>query len=208
MRSAEVPRREARVAVDVVGTAPDEAAVSIAVTGVAHLTLLAFLSSGCGTCHLFWDAFGERQLAVPGDARLVVVTKGAAEESIAMIRKLAPDTVPVVMSSEAWGAYDVPVAPFFALVDGGSGSIIGEGAASNWDQVTSLLQNALGDAGLLDRKGRLKSGAKPRVSAGDEREARVDRELLAAGITPGDPSLYVLPEQDGPEQDPPGSRDR
>ena len=104
------------------------------------------------------------------------------------------------MSSAAWEAYDVPVAPFFVLVDGPSDNIVGEGAASNWEQVTSLLQNALADAGLLDRRGRPKRGgvSKPRADA--MREARVDRELLAAGIVPGDPSLYTLPSDDADDR--------
>ena len=204
VRSASVPKRPTRGAVDVTGTAPDESAVSIAVTGRAQLTLLAFLSSGCGTCHLFWDAFAASDLAVPGDARLVVVTKGTDAESPAMVRKLAPDAVTVVMSSDAWDAYDVPVAPFFVLVDGASASVVGEGAASTWDQVTSLLHNALADAGLLDRKGRLKAGVQPRARADVTRERRVDRDLLAAGITPGDPSLYTLPDTPRIEPAPPG----
>src|SRR5215510_2407634 len=76
VRSASVPSRPSRVAVDVVGTAPDGAAVSTAVTGRDAITLLAFLSTGCGTCHLFWDAFADDRLDIPGGARLVVVTKG------------------------------------------------------------------------------------------------------------------------------------
>jgi len=203
VRSASVPTRPTRDAVDVSGTGPDESAVSVAVSGRAQLTLLAFLSTGCGTCHLFWDAFGSPELAVPGDARLVVVTKGTDAESPGMVRKLAPDTVTVVMSSDAWDAYDVPVAPFFVLVDGASGSVVGEGAASTWEQVTSLLHNALDDAGLLDRKGRLKAGVQPRARADVTRERRVDRDLLAAGITPGDPSLYTLPDTPKIESSPP-----
>ena len=58
------------------------------------------------------------------------------------------------MSSDAWDSYDVPVAPFFVLIDGASGNVLGEGAASNWDQVSSMLQQALEDAGLVDGKGR------------------------------------------------------
>ncbi|MET0628008.1 MAG: hypothetical protein ABW033_06080 [Acidimicrobiia bacterium] len=194
VRSGEVPKRPSREAVDIVGVDVDHASISIAVSGRPGLTLLAFLSSGCGTCHFFWDAFAEPQLEVPGGARLVAVTKGADAEQPAMVRKLAPTTVPVVMSTAAWDAYDVPVAPFFVLVDGGSGSVVGEGAASTWEQVTALLHNALDDAGLLDRKGRLKTGVQPRARGDAEREQRVDRDLLAAGIRPGDPSLYTLPE--------------
>jgi hypothetical protein len=195
IRSAEVPKRPSRAAVDVVGTTPDHDAVSIAVTGAKHLTLLAFLSSGCGSCLSFWDVFRDGgPLAIPGDARLVCVSKDASEESVASIRRLAPTEIPVVMSSAAWAAYDVPVAPFFVLVDGASGEVIGEGAANEWSQVMSLLHNALDDAGLLDRKGNLKQGASARVRGDAAREARADRDLLAAGIRPGDPSLYALPD--------------
>ena len=62
------------------------------------------------------------------------------------------------MSSAAWADYDVPVAPFFVLIDGASGEVIGEGAANEWGQVQSLLHTALDDAGMLDRKGNLKGG--------------------------------------------------
>ena len=74
-----------------------------------------------------------------------------------------------------------------------SGEVIGEGAANEWTQVQSLLHTALADADLLDKKGNYKGGranGKPRADA--LREARADRDLLAAGIRPGDPSLYTL----------------
>jgi hypothetical protein len=201
VRSMEVPKRGTRYASDIVGTTPEQDAVSIAVNASKHLTLLAFLSSGCGSCLGFWDVFRDGgPLEVPGEARLVCVTKDPADESVASIRRLAPDDVPVVMSTAAWNDYDVPVAPFFVLIDGDSGIVIGEGAANEWAQVTSLLQTALGDAGMLDRHGRMKHGARARVSSGALREARADRDLLAAGIRPGDPSLYQLPEMP-PEHD-------
>lgn len=202
VRATDVPSRPERGAVDVAGSTPDEDAVSIAVAGADHLTLLAFLTSGCLTCSAFWDAFGDPVLEVPGDARLVVVTKGTRGESLTSIRRMAPTTVPVVMSDEAWDAYDVPVAPFFVLIDGETSTVIGEGAASNWEQVRSLLHTALGDAGLLDRRGRLKRGARPRLSAEALREARADHDLLAAGIAPGDQSLYTLPSTEAPEPEP------
>jgi hypothetical protein len=202
-RATDGAPRPGRSAVDVAGVTPDDDAVSVAVAGVPHLTLLAFLSSGCSTCIAFWDAFADEQLVdVPGDARLVIVTKSPRAESLAGVRRLAPKRTPVVMSDDAWDAYDVPVAPFFALVDGETSTVIGEGAASSWDQVASLLLSALGDAGLLDRRGRLKQGARPRLSAEAVREARADRDLLAAGIMPGDPSLYTLPSSDPPETGP------
>jgi hypothetical protein len=207
VRSRDVPRRPSRDATDIAGVTPDHDAVSIAVVGAQQLSLLAFLSSGCGTCFEFWDAFSaDDAVVVPGDARLVIVTKDPSDESVSGIRRLAPPQFPVVMSTAAWEAYDVPVAPFFVLVDGQSGAVVGEGAASNWEQVVSLLQNALGDAGLLDRRGRVKSGTRPRTRTDAEREARVDRDLLAAGIAPGDPRLYTLPTVPDPAPDKGGER--
>ena len=204
IRSAEVPKRPSRSAVDVVGTTPDHDAVSIAIEGTQHLTLLAFLSSGCGSCLAFWDVFRDGgPVEIPGDARLVCVSKDAGEESVSSIKRLAPTAIPTVMSSAAWADYDVPVAPFFVLIEGASGEVIGEGAANEWGQVQSLLHTALGDAGMLDRKGNFKGGpsnGKPRADA--LREARADRDLLAAGIRPGDPSLYTLT---GLEADEPGA---
>jgi hypothetical protein len=200
IRANSVPKRPTRSAVDVAGTTPDEDAISIAVIGGQHLTLLAFLSSGCGSCLAFWDVFRDGgPVDVPGDARLVCVSKDPAEESITSIRRLAPRDIPTVMSSNAWSDYDVPVAPFFVLVDGTSGEVIGEGAANEWGQVQSLLHTALDDAGMLDRKGNLKDGRRGKPRADLVREARADRDLLAAGIRPGDPSLFTLPSSDLPE---------
>lgn len=197
IRSAEVPKRPSRRAVDVVGTTPEHDAVSIAVVGAQHLTLLAFLSSGCGSCLAFWDVFRDGDpVEIPGDARLVLVSKDAGEESVASIRRLAPLDIPTVMSSRAWADYDVPVAPFFVLVEGESGEVIGEGAANEWSQVQSLLHTALDDAGMLDRKGRFKGDRRGKPRADLLREARADRDLLAAGIQPGDPSLYALPSSE------------
>jgi hypothetical protein len=200
IRSAEVPKRPSRGAVDVVGTTPEHDAISIAVVGAQHLTLLAFLSSGCGSCLVFWDVFRDGgPVEVPGDARLVCVTKDAGEESVSSIKRLAPHDIPTVMSSKAWADYDVPVAPFFVLLEGESGEVTGEGAANDWGQVQSLLHTALDDADMLDRKGNLKHGRARKPKADLLREARADRDLLAAGILPGDPSLYTLPSTDLPE---------
>jgi hypothetical protein len=203
IRRSEVPKRPSRTAVDVVGTTPEHDAVSIAVAGAQHLTLLAFLSSGCGSCLAFWDVFRDGgPVEVPGDARLVCVSKDAGEESVASIKRLAPLDIPTVMSSKAWADYDVPVAPFFVLVDGESGDVIGEGAANEWDQVQSLLRTALDDADMLDRKGNLKGGRRGKPNADLLREARADRDLLAAGIRPGDPSLFTLSGLEADDQGP------
>ena len=101
----------------------------------------------------------------------MVVTKSNDEESPAALLNLAPDNHTLVMSSQAWDDYGVPVAPYFVLVDGPSGTIEGEGAASTWPQVGSLLARAEADSEL-------------------ENEKRIDAELRAAGIERNDPRLY------------------
>jgi hypothetical protein len=165
-------------AADLDGAGLRDDAVHVSVVGARHKTLLAFLSSGCLTCHSFWDAFAHtRELDLPADTRLVVVTKDAQEESISTLRRLAPADVPVVMSSAGWVDYRVPGSPYFVLVDGARGQVRGEGTGANWDQVKNLLRQAVDD------------------SADGGRELRIDRELLGHGIRPGDPSLYRTAEQ-------------
>jgi hypothetical protein len=93
----------------------------------------------------------------------------------------------VVMSTDAWGDYEVPGSPFFVLIDEREGRRIGEGVANHLDQVADLVRRAEVDA---------RGPRRPRDAAGGlgldgpERESANDHELLAAGIRPGDPSLY------------------
>ncbi len=183
---------------DIVGTTPSGGAGRVAGVATRHTTLLAFLSSGCLTCRDFWDAFGGR-LDLPGtDTRLVIVTQGPEHESAAKVADLAPDGHTVLMSSEAWNDYAVPVSPYFLLVDGPSGTVIGEGAASTWESVEGLLNQALADTGH-NRSGKRTAASRAR---GAVREADTDEVLSSAGIEPGDPRLYHDPdaeaEADGP----------
>jgi hypothetical protein len=196
------PRASGRPATDLAGTSPEGDAVAVAVVDVEHPTLLAFLTSGCTTCVEFWNSFADpRALRIPGGARLVVVTKGEEAESPGRLRKFAPRDVPVVMSSAAWDAYDVPVAPYFAFVDGPSATVVGEGAAGSWDHLRDMLSQALADAGFDARARRERRAA----SGSRARADRADAELLAAGIEPGDPSLYPRAEEH-PGGDTPGAR--
>jgi hypothetical protein len=190
-----------RKAADLAGVTPSGEAISIGVAEAAHPTLLAFLTSGCLTCKGFWDAFSDpARIPVPGGARLVVVTKDGGAESQSRVRELGPPDVPVVMSSAAWDAYDVPVAPYFAYVDGPSSRVLGEGAASTWEHVVALLGQALADAGL---EATARGGDRSRPRGDASREARADRDLARAGIHPGHPSLYPRRESDLLAQDEP-----
>jgi hypothetical protein len=182
---------------DLAGVGVDDDALTIRVTGVEHRTLVAFLSGTCLTCQRFWDAFRKPQkLGLPADVRPVIVTKGPDQESPAAIARVAPSKVPVVMTSEAWAAYDVPGSPYFVLVDGRTGQVQGEGTGIDWPQVKGLLTQVTDDASYAEEL-EARRISKPR--ADDERERRVDTELLAAGIAPGDPSLYAGAE--GTERD-------
>jgi hypothetical protein len=186
------PRETATPAFDVVGRTLAGEAIQIGVRGSGTNTLLAFLSSGCATCARFWGAFAsERRPPMPGAARLVIVTKDASHESPSKLRALAPTDVPVVMSTEAWDGYRVPLSPYFIYVDGSTGEVAGEGSAGAWPQVESLLTDALADAELARGE-----GTKGRRSTTVARLARMDDELSAAGIGPGHPSLYAGDEDE------------
>ncbi|CAN5792427.1 hypothetical protein BH24ACT3_BH24ACT3_09750 [soil metagenome] len=175
---------------DLSGVGVGEDAIAIRVTGVEHDTVVAFLSSGCLTCSRFWDAFAQPdRLGLRADTRLVVVTKDPAEDSPSKIAELAPAGVPLVMSSAAWADYDVPGSPYFVLVDGPSGAVRGEGTGMDWDQVSGLLAQATDD--LAHASGSARRPSKAQADA--EREARIDRELLNAGVRPGDETLYPDP---------------
>lgn len=168
------PRRDAGPAPEsVVGETLEGERVALSLVGGGS-TLLAFLSSGCLTCQTFWDTFRAGGVAVPGDARLVVVTKDLDEESESALRARDPRTVPVVASSQAWESFSVPGSPYFAYLDA-TGRVVGEGSAATWDAVTTLMGQAHADDG--HRRGRR------------GRQDRDDAALAAAGIAPGHDSL-------------------
>jgi hypothetical protein len=173
--------------VDLTGTTPRGDVVKLAVTSVAHDTLIGFLTSGCHSCRGFWDAFRQQVPEVPGGARLVVVTRGGEAESPGTIAELAGDRLAVVMSTELWEHYDIPYAPYFVYVSGPAGRVVGEGVAAGWEEVRTLVASAIAD-GTSSAEGRPRP--RPKSSADAERELAVDQQLLAAGIPPGDPRLY------------------
>ena len=178
-------------AVDLTGELPLGGAARVAVTGVGHATLLAFLSSGCGTCGVFWEALSVPDgPELPGpDTRVVIVTNGPEAESAAAVADLAPTAIVTIMASHAWDDYRVPVSPYFLLVDGPSGTVVGEGSGTSWEQVRDLLGRAIADAGLA----RSDDHSRLARMGGQDRADWVDSEMHAAGIEPGHPSLYPTP---------------
>lgn len=175
-----IPQPERRVdlgaGTDIAGLTPNRDALKVALDQNSPPTLLAFLSSGCTVCGRFWEGLrsGASATELPTDVRVVTVTKGLHEESPSRIRMLAPDATPVVMSSEAWRQYRVPAAPYFVYVE--RGRVRGEGSASSWAGIASLLRDAIEDHA--------------HENGGERRTAEIDRVLMEAGIGPGHPSLY------------------
>jgi len=165
---------DGRNADDVVGVSPSGEVLALRVREVRHDTVLVFLSSSCAGCKPYWPALEAPD--VPGDTRVVIVTRGAPDEDADAIARLAPPGATVVMSNETWDAHDVPGSPYVVHVDGGTGRVRGEGTAGTWPAVRRLL--------LQGAAGRDKAAADAR------RERDADRHLLAAGIAPGDSSLY------------------
>jgi hypothetical protein len=180
-------------AIDIEGTTVDGEPATRALSTEKSGTLLAFLTSGCSTCGEFWRRFAAGTV-VPGGADLLAVVKDSDHESPVKLRALAGGRVPMVMSSDAWEDYTVPVAPYFVFVHGGT--IHSEGAASRWEQVESLLADAIAETPL---GGPSLVRVDPRVGDGHpERIRAADQALEAAGIGPGDPRLYFG------EEPPPG----
>jgi hypothetical protein len=172
-RTVPAPRdgiRAQTAAPELAGVTPSGDAVKLSFEGgVAGPTLLAFLSSGCTSCAGFWEALDERR-ALPR-VRNVIVTRGADREQRSKLRSLAPAGVPVLMSSEAWEDYGVPGSPYFVLVE--DGEVRGEGVATTWQALLSLVGDAIEE----------------QREAGS-RHRQIDDTLAAAGIGLDHPSLY------------------
>ena len=139
-RHAPARREHELAAADVAGATLGGDSAKVSLAPGSPPTLLAFLTSGCTSCHAFWEAFGSpRRAELPAGTRLVAITKDGSHESPARLRELRPGDVPVVMSTSAWQEYRVPAAPYFAYVEGGH--VAGEGAATGWEQLASLMRD-------------------------------------------------------------------
>lgn len=169
------------------GMTPGGVTTAVSLSDSRGYTMLAFLSSGCGTCQQFWSEFssGRKTSPHPG-VRTVIITKSAADESLSDIKRLAPTDPVTIMSSEVWETFSVPYTPYFVLVDTERGAVVGDGAAATWDQLVGLVDRALGD--------RRESGSLRRATS--QRITDTDEELRRAGITPDDPALHRKPTED------------
>ncbi|MGI9017390.1 MAG: hypothetical protein ACR2HR_09875 [Euzebya sp.] len=177
-----------RQAANITGQTLGGGTQAIRVADTGHDTLLLFLSSGCLTCHGFWDALRQPGgLGLPTRIRVIAVTKDLDQESPSALSQVMPTSgAQLICSSQVWADYAVPGSPYAVLVGGREGRVIGEGTGGSWDQVANLLAQATGDLAYVgeDTARTVKSGRDMAV------ERDTDEELLAAGIRPGDRSLY------------------
>ncbi len=192
-------RKDSTTAHDIVGTDLDRREQQVTVTTPGTRTLLAFLTSGCSVCQTFWDEF-QGSVDVPGEGALHIIAKGSGEESISSLRTLAGDR-DVVQSSAAWVDYDIPGSPYFVYVE--DGVVTGEGSATTWAQVRGLMAQGVADSvEARTAAGRTGPGllvGEAMGEGGRDNLSRIDAELLASGVRPGDPSLYRAPDEDSPE---------
>ena len=161
------------------GLAPDGSTVSVTLAHGSGETLLAFLSTGCSSCRVFWQELGDRPELPTPDTRPIVVTKGPAAESPAKVAELAGSQMKVVMSDDTWDQFEVPVTPYFLLLDH-AGRVVGEGSATNLERLRDLFRRSAADANPVRMSTR-------------GREKFTDDRLSESGVAPGDTSLYENP---------------
>ncbi|MDQ4007242.1 MAG: hypothetical protein M3211_03985 [Actinomycetota bacterium] len=131
-------------AVDIRGVTPTGEATTVALESSPVPTLLAFLSTSCGICTGLWQRLRDEGLGdvAPGVVP-VVVTKDGAQEDHDRVRGLADGgALSVVLSGEAWDDYEVPGSPYLLLVAGDPGSVVAEGAVSQWEDLVSMVARA------------------------------------------------------------------
>lgn len=162
----------------VTGVDPGGSAVNVSLRQRSGETLLAFLSTGCASCRVFWDEFATHPAMSNTDTRPIIVTKSPGSESPTQVAELAPRGVRVVMSDTAWDEFRVPLTPYFMLV-GTDGTILGEGSATNMDRLLDLLRGSAADS--------------PVHMSTRQRERFTDDRLTSSGVEPGDASLYEDP---------------
>jgi hypothetical protein len=198
MGPAVPPRAAGTATFDLEGATPFGDALALSVTASGGTTLLAFLSSGCRSCGQFWEAINQNEPPLPSGIRTIVITKGPEAEQLATVQRqarpagapTAGGVVPVLMSTKAWDDYEVPGSPFFVLVDGRTGRRLGEGTARSMAEVVQLVTAATDDRHAA-ANGDTAAAGPPATPAGHrDHLPTVDEELAAAGIHPGDPSLF------------------
>ncbi|MDH3190287.1 MAG: hypothetical protein OEM39_06565 [Acidimicrobiia bacterium] len=164
------------------GVDPDGQPVTLSPTLGSHSALIAFLSTSCSSCTVFWENLDQPEMVFGGRThRVIVATMGPNDESPTRAASLRRGKADVVMSTQAWEDYEVPGAPYFVVADPADG-ILGEGSADTFQALVGFLEDSLND-----RRWDEATAARP---PGGDREDRIDRELRAAGLEPNDERLH------------------
>lgn len=163
------------------GVTPDGEPLVVSLTSGADPTLVAFLSTTCSTCTPFWEGLQSALMHFGGHRhRVLIVTLGESEESPTRAQTMAKAEADVVMSSSGWHDFEVPGAPYFVLLESGTGRVIGEGSAMTFESLEEFLTDATND-----QKWDVETSQRSLSE-----EDRIDADLRGAGILPGDPRLY------------------
>ena len=118
------------------------------------------------------------------------MTRGPEAESPAAVAELAPRSTITVMTTDAWTSFAVPGAPYFVVVDGRDGSVVGEGTGAALTQVARFVVEARAD----NRHAPTPRGAGRLLGGSLDHDTRAEAELRRAGLEPGDARLYPAPE--------------
>jgi thiol-disulfide isomerase/thioredoxin len=135
---------------DVEGVDPSGEQVRVPIVGSDRPVLLLFLSSGCLGCRDLWEGAVELAGMLPGQVRVVVVTRGPGEEDPAAIAGWAAALaehggIDVVMSSQAYRDYAVQGPPFYSLTVGPE--VRTEGVAWGLSDLADAVRGALQQPG-------------------------------------------------------------
>lgn len=169
---------------EISGVTPDGDSVVVSLETGDKPTLIGFLSTTCSSCTVFWERFTSSVVELSsGLYRVVLVTLGPGEESPTRAASLRRGSADAIMSSSGWAAFEVPGAPYFALIN--DGQLLGEGTAATVEALEQFLHDASGDLSWDQKRGPDRTDR--------DRELLVDEELRAAGIEPGDHRLYHSP---------------
>ncbi len=172
----------------VAGVTPTGDARAVAVDNSDDLTLLGFLSSGCTGCAAFWDALQDPgRLQLPDRTRVVIVTKGPDREVPSEVRSQSDRPGP---GGDVHRRLARLPGPRLTVLRPGRRRHRAQGRAGGGEP-----GRAAGRAGPAGRArpepaARRGRGRGEGSLGGPAREAAADEVLAAAGILPGDPSLY------------------